>query len=96
MKGLLERFRSASVGDARLAAAKALRFQLFREAEAILVQDAFPIIPLFDWVNTNLVSPRLVNFRTHVTRPDGTQADNLEDLHPFRDLVVEPRAKSGR
>ena len=92
----LQQLRAAPVGERRLAAAKALRFQLFREAEAVLIEDAFPIIPLYSHVNSNLAGPRLLYFRTRLLRPDGTSADNLEDLHPIRDLVVEPRAGDGR
>ncbi len=92
-RGLVERLRVAADGsDERLAAAKALRFQLLREAEAILVQDAFPFIPIYFYVSTSLVNPRVRNFRTRLSLPDGTTVDNLQDLHPLRDLVVgEPR-----
>ena len=90
-KRLLDRLRAAPDGEERIAAAKALRFQLLREAEAILVQDAFPFIPIYFYVNTSLVSPRVENFRTSLKMPDGTTVDNLQDLHPFRELVVKGR-----
>ena len=91
-RALVERLRAAADGsDERLAAAKALRFQLLREAEAILVQDAFPFIPIYFYVNTSLVSARVQNFRTRLRMPDKSIVDNLQDLHPLRDLVVTER-----
>lgn len=91
-RALVDRLRAAKDGSQeRLDAAKALRFQLLREAEAILVQDAFPFIPIYFYVNTNLVAPRVQNFRTRLKLPDGSTVDNLQDLHPLRDLVVRER-----
>jgi oligopeptide transport system substrate-binding protein len=87
---LLEALRGAPEGDARVRAGLALRMHLFREAEAILFQDAFPVLPVYVYVNTGLVSPRLENFRLDLVFPDGTRAPNLQDLHPFRDLRVRP------
>jgi oligopeptide transport system substrate-binding protein len=82
-RALLLALRGAS-GDARLAAAARLRLQLLREAEAILVQRAVPVIPLYFYVTSGLVSPRVAGF--HARLADGRP--NLQDLHPLRALSV--------
>jgi oligopeptide transport system substrate-binding protein len=74
----------AASGEARLAAAAALRLQLLREAEAILVQRAVPVIPLYFYVTSGLVSPRVAGF--HAVLADGRP--NLQDVHPLRALAV--------
>jgi oligopeptide transport system substrate-binding protein len=77
----------AASGEARLAAAAALRLQLLREAEAILVQRAVPVIPLYFYVTSGLVSPRVAGFYSVLA--DGRP--NLQDLHPLRALsMLEP------
>jgi oligopeptide transport system substrate-binding protein len=92
-KKLLEALEVAPEGEARVRAGLALRMHLFREAEAILFQDAFPVLPLFVYVNTGLVAPRLENFRKNLLFPDGTTPPNLQDLHPLRDLRVRREAR---
>lgn len=77
---------------ARVKAGAALRFHLFREAEAILLQDAFPIIPVYFYVVTGLVQPRVKGFHVKIRDDDGSFIDNLQDMHPLRDLWVEPAA----
>jgi hypothetical protein len=71
-----------------------LRFHFFREAEAILVQDAFPVVPIYFYVNTGLVSPRVHGFHATLLGDDGRRVPNLQDLHPFREVTVDP--PSGR
>jgi len=80
---LLAALRAAS-GAERVAAAARLRLQLLREAEAILVQRAVPVIPLYFYVRSGLLSPRVAGF--HATLADGRP--NLQDLHPLRALSV--------
>jgi oligopeptide transport system substrate-binding protein len=82
-RALLASLRAAS-GEARLAAGARLRLQLLREAEAILVQRAVPVIPLYFYVNSGLISPRVGGFRAVLA--DGRP--NLQDLHPLRALSV--------
>jgi oligopeptide transport system substrate-binding protein len=83
VRAQLAALRAAS-GEARLAAAAKLRLQLLREAEAILVQRAVPVIPLYFYVNSGLISPRVGGF--HAVLADGRP--NLQDLHPLRALSV--------
>jgi oligopeptide transport system substrate-binding protein len=74
----------------------ALRMHLFREAEAILFQDAFPVIPLYFYVHTNMVAPSVEGFYVLLDGPDGTKVPNLQDLHPFRSVRVRRRGPSSR
>jgi oligopeptide transport system substrate-binding protein len=99
MRGFLAEHAEAGTAEARLQAAARVRFQLFREAEAMLVRDEFPVIPVYFYVVTGLVrtkesSPNrwIDGFYTTLQMPDGTQRPNLQDLHPFRDV----RIRSGR
>jgi oligopeptide transport system substrate-binding protein len=57
----------------------ARRLATFRDAERLLL-DAWAIVPVYQRINLNLVSPRVRGFH-----------DNLLDVHPLRDLsVVDP------
>jgi oligopeptide transport system substrate-binding protein len=55
----------------------AARAGSFRRAEQRLL-DAFPIAPVYQRINLNLVAPRVRGFH-----------DNLLDVHPLRDLSVD-------
>lgn len=83
---LLGAITAAKTPETRLAAAAEFRLQVFREAEAILVQDAFPIIPVYFYVVTGLVSPRVEGFYSELSDGHGGKVPNLQDLHPFRDV----------
>ncbi len=72
--------------EVRNAALAALRLELLRQAEAILVQRAFPVIPIYFYVVSGLVSPAVEGFYTELTLPDGSRAANLQDLHPLREV----------
>ena len=75
---------AGAAGEARRAAAARLRLQLLREAEAILVQRGVPVLPLYFYVTSGLISPRVSGF--HGRLADGRP--NLQDLHPLRALRV--------
>ena len=61
---------------------------LMREAEAILVQDAFPIMPIYFYVVSGLVHPRVEGIHWELELPDGTKAYNLQDIHPLRGVSI--------
>jgi oligopeptide transport system substrate-binding protein len=86
---LIEAMAKAEPGEARRVAASAVRLHLFREAEAIAIQDAIPFIPIYFYVVTGLVSPRVEGFHAFV-EDDGRKIPNLQDLHPFRDVRMRP------
>jgi oligopeptide transport system substrate-binding protein len=88
MRALLGRVGAAPDASARQAALGALRMQLFREAEALLVQEAFPILPVYFYVVSGLVQPRIGGFYAELEDPDGSRRPNLQDLHPLRGLWV--------
>jgi oligopeptide transport system substrate-binding protein len=76
----------------RLRAQAELRMMLFREAEAVLVRDEFPILPLYFYVVSGLVAPNVRGFYSTLHFDDGTTGPNLQDLHPLRDLWVDASA----
>ena len=76
--------RAAPDTAERSEALVALRLELLRQAEAILVQEAFPVLPIYFYVVSGLVSPAVEGFHTELTLPDGSRAANLQDLHPLR------------
>jgi oligopeptide transport system substrate-binding protein len=84
VRALLDELAGAE-GAARRSASARLRLQLLREAEAILVQRAVPVIPLYFYVTSGLISPRVAGFYGRLA--DGRP--NLQDLHPLRALRVE-------
>ena len=62
--------------------------ELFREAEAFLVQDAFPILPVYFYVVSGLVKSHVGGFYAELERDDGTRGPNLQDIHPLRAMHV--------
>jgi len=75
--------------QARLAAQARLRMLLFREAESILVQDEFPVMPLYFYVVSGLLHPRVRGFYSTLEHADGSRTPNLKDVHPLRGMWVE-------
>jgi oligopeptide transport system substrate-binding protein len=87
-EALLAAARAAQGAEARLAAAAALRLQVFREAEAILINEAFCVLPIYFYVTTNLIQPYVEGFHTEVVEPSGRRIPNLQDQHPYRNVRV--------
>jgi oligopeptide transport system substrate-binding protein len=77
----------------RLAALAKLRLALLAEAEAILVRDDFPVIPLYFYVVDGMVKPTVGGFYTVLTGSDGKPRPNLRDMHPLRDLYMKGGAR---
>lgn len=74
--------------NARAEVKKVMRMRFLSEAEAILVQDEFPIVPLYFYVDSGLVAPKVKNFYSELVLPDGSKGPNLLDIHPLRDLKI--------
>jgi len=72
----------------RREARERLRMQLFKEAEAILFNDAFPIIPMYFYVNGGLIREGVRGFSTSRVLPGGEREINAQDLHPIREMWV--------
>ena len=85
-RALADALRDAEGTSVHRDAATALRLQLLREAEAILVQRAFPVIPLYFYVQKGLVKPHVDGFYSELVFEDGTTAPNLQNLHPLRGI----------
>ena len=90
MRALLADVEGARGAGPRAAALGRVRMQLFREAEALLVQEAFPILPLHFYVVSGLVAPRVGGFHSELEGDDGTRRPNLQDLHPLRGMWIQP------
>lgn len=93
-RALLAQLAGAAPGAEHVAAGARLRMHLFREAEAILFQDAFPIMPIYHYVTSGLVRPWVKEFHPRVLLPDGSTADNLQDLHPFHEVWIDAEARA--
>jgi oligopeptide transport system substrate-binding protein len=90
IRRLLETVRGQSAPEERLRATAAVRMLLLREAESILINDEFPILPVYFYVASGLVQPRVRGFYPWLVFDDGTTAPNLQDNHPLRDIWVDP------
>jgi oligopeptide transport system substrate-binding protein len=90
MDELLQRRAGATDPAERRQLLERVRSRLLTEAEAILVQDEFPVLPIYFYVNIGMKAPRLRGLYTEVELPGGARASNLLPLHPLRDLWVEP------
>jgi oligopeptide transport system substrate-binding protein len=81
-RALVEAMRTAPDPAARAAAGAKVRLQLFREAEAILFQDQFPVMPIYFYVVSSLVKPYVRGWRP-----------NPQDIHPLRGLWIDEGAR---
>ncbi|MEZ4216368.1 MAG: peptide ABC transporter substrate-binding protein [Myxococcota bacterium] len=92
MRAALEAARApARDPAARVRALEALRMQLLREAEARLLDDGLPIVPLYFRVNAGLLAPRVQGLYTELER-DGARSPNLRDIHPLRGIRIAAAA----
>jgi oligopeptide transport system substrate-binding protein len=89
---IADALRTADGADAgaRRALLDQARMQLLAEAEAILVQDAFPVLPVYFYVESGLAAPGLTGLYTELEQPDGSHVPNLRAVHPLRELGLEP------
>jgi oligopeptide transport system substrate-binding protein len=92
---LAQEVRAAGDAETRLGAMSGLRMALLSEAEAILVQDEFPIIPMYFYVINGLVKPEVKGFYSKLRGKDGRERSNLRDVHPLRDIYIERAANEG-
>lgn len=79
---LIEASNGADSLQRRQARSK-LRLALLGEAERILVNDEFPIVPIYFYVNSGLLSPKVKGLYPTLELPDGTKAPNLPAHHPL-------------
>jgi oligopeptide transport system substrate-binding protein len=84
---------AAGPSERRLALGR-LRMQILREAEAILLGDALPIVPVYFYVNSGLLAPEVRGFYME-TEKDGVTGVNLRDIHPFRGVWIDKEIARG-
>ncbi|MDP7571974.1 MAG: peptide ABC transporter substrate-binding protein, partial [Myxococcota bacterium] len=89
LRASLAPLRDELTPERRAEQLRALRLELLRQAETILVARGFPVIPIYFYVASGLVRPGVEGFHSELTLPDGSRAANLQDLHPLRDIRVE-------
>jgi oligopeptide transport system substrate-binding protein len=92
IRALLPEARGAATPDARRLAREKIRLLVLREAEAILVQDEFPILPIYFYVNVGLLRENVRGFYSKLEFEDGRSGWNVKDDHPLRDIWIESKA----
>lgn len=92
LRNLLGVVRGQAAPDERLRATAALRMLLLREAESILVNDEFPVIPLYFYVTSGLVHPYVKGFYSTLVFDDGSTGSNSQDIFPLRDMWIDKGA----
>ena len=92
IRALLSEARGAPTPDARRLAHEKIRLLIFREAEAILVQDEFPILPIYFYVNIGLLRENVRGFYSKLEFEDARSGWNVKDDHPLRDIWIESKA----
>jgi oligopeptide transport system substrate-binding protein len=81
---------------ARRAALGALRMEILREAEAILLHEGLPIVPIYFYVNSGLLAPEVQGVYFETRKPDGSRGVNLQSWHPLRGVWIDDAARSER
>ena len=86
LKQLAEQVQTSGDAAQRLDALAKLRMALLAEAERILINDEYPVIPLYFYVISGLVKPNVGGFYADLVGADGQTRSNLRDLHPLRSI----------
>ena len=89
----LERRSASSDLDQRRRLLNEARMQLLSRAEAILLGEEFPIMPIYFSVNSGLKVPALRGHYTQLELEDGRKASNLQGIHPLRALWLDRKAR---
>ncbi len=89
IEALLAQRKASSELSERRALLDRARMKLLAEAEAILVQEEFPVMPLYFYVEAGMIAPGLRGIYTELELPDGSHVPNLRGIHPLRDIWFE-------
>jgi oligopeptide transport system substrate-binding protein len=89
LRAQLANVAQALDSDARREALARFRLELLRQAEGLLVNRGFPVIPIYFYVSSGLIKPTLQGFYSQLEFPDGSRGANLQDLHPLRNVRTE-------
>lgn len=90
LKRLLDSARSSAEPAQHLKSMSELRMALLAEAERIIIHDELPILPVYVYVTSDMVKPRVKGIYTELESIDGTKRPNLRGLHPLRDISIQP------
>src|SRR5690606_36491489 len=60
-----------------------LRMALLSEAERMLVNEEFPVVPIYFYLNSGLLSPKVEGLYPMLQMPDGSEVPNLQAIHPL-------------
>lgn len=74
---------------ARLSLLRKARLKLLAEAESILINEEFPVLPIYFYVTSGMRTPKLRGLHTRLKLPNGSTAPNLQGLFPIRALWME-------
>ena len=94
LKRLADAARVTTDAEQRLKRMSELRMALLAEAERILVHDEFPILPVYFYVSSEMVKPKVRGFYSELVGSDGTKRPNLRSIHPLREMSVERAAQA--
>ncbi|HET9958555.1 MAG TPA: peptide ABC transporter substrate-binding protein [Polyangiaceae bacterium] len=83
--------RDAATPDQHLAQAVALRMELLREAETRLFSQGPPILPIYFYVNSGMINPKVRGFHWRIPDGKGGWRSNVRDRHPISELSVDGR-----
>ncbi len=77
-RALVAAMEAATTPAARAEAGARLRMHLFRECEALLFQDEFPVMPIYFYVVSSMVKPYVKGWYP-----------NPQDIHPLRGIWID-------
>jgi oligopeptide transport system substrate-binding protein len=89
LQRLADGVRGSADAPARLKSMAELRLALLAEAEGILVQDEFPIVPIYFYTISGLIRPEIKGFYNEIIGTDGRKRSNLREIHPLRALYLD-------
>ncbi|MBW2268452.1 MAG: peptide ABC transporter substrate-binding protein [Deltaproteobacteria bacterium] len=89
----LVKLDAAGNPSARRDALAHFRLELLHQAESLLVNRGYPVIPIYFYVSSGLVNPSVEGFYSELEFPDGSSGANLQDLHPLRDVRMRAGAR---
>jgi oligopeptide transport system substrate-binding protein len=89
ISALLERRAASTDTRERRTLLDQARMLVLAEAEAILVQKEFPVMPIYYYVESGLKASGMRGLYTELELPDGRRVPNLQGLHPLRDVWFE-------
>jgi oligopeptide transport system substrate-binding protein len=88
-RALLNEVKNAPDTAQHLQKAALLRLLLLREAEGLLLDRGLPLIPMYFYVISGLIQPKVKGFYSRLETADGQTRSNPRDVHPLRELRID-------